>query len=107
MISPVIGFAPIWAPIVLSEGADFIFTLSISPAQYPANTVVSINWQNATQDVWTAATSGSSASWVVQSTATAAAQVPDGTPYRLYISYPDGAGSDDFLWYYGHARRTE
>ena len=107
MISPSIGFTPAFAPIILSQGADFNFSLSIDPAVFPSGTNVWIAWSNQANSIWTAVVSGGTASWLRQSTETTAAVIPFGTAYHLYVSYPGGASTLDYLWYYGWARRTE
>ena len=105
---PSIGFVPNSAPLVLSEGADFIHEVVLTNgAMFPAGTRVWIQWKNAGNSQWEASVTGGTAAWNVQSANTGAAVIPNGTKYSLYVSYPDGVQTNDFLWYSGWSRRMD
>lgn len=108
LLPSALGFTPNSAPIVLSEGADFLFAINLtSGATFPPGTEAWIVWKGGWNGVWPAIVSGSRATWDVSSDNTTPAAVPNGTKYSLYIRYPDGAEYDDYLWYTGYAQRMD
>lgn len=103
-----LGYVPSSAPLVLSEGADFLFSISLSDGLvFPTGTTARIVWKNATNSVWSTTAIGGVVSWRVQSAATTKALIPNGIKYSLYITYPDGIQTEDYLWYTGYSRRVD
>ena len=107
-LSSALGFTPTSAPIVLSEGGDFLFSVNLTGgATLPPGTTARIVWKNSANSVWNAVVEGGSVIWQIQSSQTTAAIIPNGTKYSLFVSYPDGVQTDDYLWYTGWARRVD
>jgi hypothetical protein len=108
LLTSSLGFTPTSASIVLSEGADFLFSVNLTGgATFPPGTTAWIAWKNTANSVWNAVVEGGSCIWDIQSAQTTAAIVPNGTKYSLFVSYPDGVQRDDYLWYTGWARRVD
>lgn len=103
-----LGYVPSSAPLVVSEGADFLFSISLSDGLvFPTGTTARIVWKNTANSVWPTEAVGGVVAWRVQSDFTTKAIIPNGTKYSLYISYPDGTLREDYLWYTGYSRRVD
>lgn len=101
-----LGYMPHSAPLILSEDADFRHRVELTNgAMFPLGTQVYIKWDNKLKSMWPATIQGGHAVWDVQSEHTSEAVIPNGTRYRLYISYADGTRTNDYLWYSGWSRR--
>jgi hypothetical protein len=97
------GFEPIYAPVILPHApADFIFTRVLENGEvFPEDTTAWIKW--ATGEQWDAELVGGEMTFRVESEDHET--IANATPYKLFISYPDGGLTADYEWFYGHASR--
>lgn len=100
-----IGWRPIQDNIDLSNG-DFIVERTHPGGPLPPGTTAEIVWAiSPTPITWTATVEGDTVSWLEQQTAVAL--IPAGTPFVMWIHYPNSetSGTDDYEWVRGVARR--
>ncbi|MFD3431171.1 LtfC-like domain-containing protein [Nocardia fluminea] len=100
-----IGWRPIQDNIDLSNG-DFIVERTHPGGPLPPGTTAEIIWDiSPTPITWTATVEDAVVSWLVQQADVAL--IPAGTPFTMWIHYPNAetSGTDDYEWTRGVARR--
>ncbi|KHJ74645.1 hypothetical protein [Rhodococcus sp. Chr-9] len=66
-----------------------------------------VKWQNGI--TWDAEISGADIKWRIESEECTPAIIPDGTPFVIWVHYPNNTTSttDDYPWMRGRAYRTD
>lgn len=97
-----LGWMPKPETIVLAPGQDWVFSRK-NPAGFIATgTTAWVDWSNGTR--WDGVILNDTVSWKVESAD--ADLIPHGHPFKIRISYPDGANRSDYIWFFGQSRRT-
>lgn len=101
-----LGWSPIYETIELTNG-DWIFARTNPLGAIQPGTAAEIKWDNGV--TWPGTVDGATVSWRIESTNCTAAIIPDGTPFEIFVRYPNSATSttDDYVWMHGHAIRTD
>ncbi|WNN94160.1 hypothetical protein SEA_ELINAL_29 [Gordonia phage Elinal] len=104
-----LGYDPNEESIVLSEGADFVVSLTEKGVQWPDGTTCTLTFIEPATPVgpYTAvvnetATAGGTASFVIPKTDTTAAKLPKGTKYRIHLTK-----DRTYLWFRGKVERQD
>lgn len=103
-----LGYVPNRGALVLSEGADFVCSLQEVdngvPVVWPEDTTCRLEFPTLDVDpieaVVTEATG--SATFILDKTATTATEVPDNSPFHIYL-----VKDEEFLWFHGKVDRKE
>ncbi|RJO74185.1 hypothetical protein D5S18_18705 [Nocardia panacis] len=104
-----LGWEPSRRPLVLSVGANFTHSIKSATSAFPAGISAWIEIRDSTSttvlDTWNATNiSTTSVDWIVA--AAAAAAIPTGARYRLYVTIPTSPATT-FEWFYGQVVRKQ
>lgn len=106
-----LGYVPNTGALVLSEGADFVCSLQevqddgVTPVVWPEDTTCRIEFPELDGIGPYSATvveATGTASFVLQETVTLPEDIPDKTPFHIYL-----VKENDFLWFHGKVDRKE
>lgn len=96
-----LGYKPLKGKLLLSDGADWVCTLSTGEV-WPSGTAV---WCQIGEQRWDAIVTPvtGTAAFTVESDVTDS--IASGTPYTVYLQFP-GAPSVEYAWFEDVVRRT-
>lgn len=106
-----LGRTPEKISLVLTQGADFTQILRVAEGErFPVDTTVLIRFYNDPNDAtpittWEADVISTQAEWRVESEL--ADTIPDRTPFRLYVSYPEQPNTLEHCWFTGRVARKQ
>lgn len=106
-----LGRTPEKITLVLTQGADFTQVIrTVEFEQFPVDTAVMIRFYNDANDTtpfatWEADVTSRQAEWRVESELADA--IPDRTPFRLYVSYPEEPTTLEHCWFAGRVARKQ
>lgn len=107
----VLGREPEKITLVLSQGADFTQIIKTPEDEtFPLDTTVTIKFYVDPNDStpiasWEADVISTQAEWRVESEVADA--IPDRTPFRMYVSYPEDPSSLEHCWFTGRVARKQ
>ncbi|MGX6513239.1 LtfC-like domain-containing protein [Rhodococcus sp. SJ-2] len=101
-----LGWKPIYENICLN-GGDWIFERTNPKGPFVPGMTAEVVWGNTV--TWEGTVDGSTLSWRIESEACTPAIIPDGTPFVIWVHYPNNTTSttDDYPWIRGRAYRTD
>ncbi len=105
-----LGYEPNKGNLILSDGADFICTLTESGTTWTTGSTCRIEFPDltgigpysATVDVSTA-----TAAFSLDKSVTTDDLIPAGTRFHIYLVKGTGSDAADFLWFNGKVKREE
>lgn len=106
-----LGYTPETITLVLTQGADFTQVIKTPAGEtFPLDTTVTIRFYNDPNDTtpiasWEADVISTQAEWRVESELADA--IPDRTPFRMYVSYPEIPNSLEHCWFTGRVARKQ
>jgi len=101
-----LGWSALYDDIELN-GGDWIFERTNRAGAFPPGTTAEVAWSNGV--TWPATITGATVAWRIESENCTAAIIPDGTPFVIWMHYPNATtdSTDDYPWTRGRAYRTD
>lgn len=101
-----LGWSPTYEDLELN-GGDFIFSRTRKAGPFLPGTTAEIEWKNGV--TWEATVDGDTVSWRVEAEDCTPEIIPDGTPFVMWIRYPNNVTetTDDYPWKRGRAYRSD
>lgn len=101
-----LGWKPKHETIILARYSDFIMSRTARNVTIPPGTSIRIQLDTTGGAIqWYGTVTGNTVSWKIE--ADVVNTIDDGTPFKIFVSYPGAGGvKDDYLFMHGRCRRV-
>ncbi len=100
----ILGFVPNEAYLILATGQDFVCTIRCPDEQWAVGTTATLDINGTT---WPATVDESEATAVFRVESDETDPIIDGTPFAIYLSFPDTPDPMDYKWFRGIVKRVD